>query len=136
MRFRALAVIVLIASVAPASASLNMNTGLWETMLTTDGRTQSAGTKCYTREDIVEMERLLQGRSDRVDGVCRYSDFTQTGDAVHYTMTCRWNDSEQVSAVEAIYHGDSASGTIHSGSTTVTAFSRRIGPCAESSFER
>jgi hypothetical protein len=136
MRFRALVVVVLIVLPAPASALLNMNEGLWETTLTTDGRSQSAGVKCYTRDDIAEMEKLLQGRSTRVDGVCRYSDFTQSGDTVHYTMSCRWNDAEQVSAVEAIYHGDSADGTIRSGGMTVTASSRRIGPCAESSFKR
>jgi hypothetical protein len=134
---RALAAVLVALAAAPAVAALNMNEGLWETTLaTTDGRTQPAGVKCYTREDIIEMEKLLQGRSARVDGVCRYSDFTQAGDSVHYTMTCRWNEGEQVSAVEATYHGDSADGTIRSGAVTVTASSLRLGPCAESSFAR
>jgi hypothetical protein len=127
---------VLVALAAPASAVLNMNEGLWETTLTADGRTQAAGVKCYTRDDIVEMEKLLQGQSTRVDGVCRYSDFRRDGDTVHYTMTCRWGNDDQVSAVEAVYHGDSADGTIHSGGVTVTASSRRIAACSESSFAR
>jgi hypothetical protein len=136
MRLRALAVAVLVALAAPASAVLNMNEGLWETTLTADGGTQAAGVKCYTRDDIVEMEKLLRGQSTRVDGVCRYSDFTRDGDTVRYTMTCRWGSDDQVSAVEAVYRGDTADGTIRSGRVTVIASSRRIGPCAQSSFAR
>ena len=136
MRLRAFVAVLVVLVAAPAAAVLNMNEGLWETTLTTDGHMQSAGVNCYTRRDIVEMESLLQGRSTRVDGVCRYSDFTRDGDVVHYTMTCRWNDGEQVSAVEAIYHGDSADGTIRAAGVTIFASSRRIGPCTESSFGR
>jgi len=136
MRLRSLAVAALVALAAPASAVLNMNEGLWETALTADGRTQPVGVKCYTRDDIAEMERLLQGETTRIDGVCRYSDFTRAGDTVHYTMTCRWGNDDQVSAVEATYRGDSADGTIRWGGVTVTASSRRIGPCSRSSFER
>jgi hypothetical protein len=120
----------------PAMAALNMNEGLWETTITADGQAQSANSRCYTRADIVEMERLLQGKSTRVDGVCRYADFTQTGNSVNYTMTCRLGDDEQTSAVSATYRGDSAIGTIRSAGVTVTASSRRIGSCSESSFAR
>jgi hypothetical protein len=121
---------------APAAASLNMNEGLWETTLTADGKTQSAGAKCYTRADIVEMEKLLQGRSSRVDGVCRYADFTQSGNSVNYTMTCKLGDDEQTSVVSATYRGDSSTGTIRAAGVTVTASSRRVGNCSESSFTR
>ncbi len=121
---------------APALATLNMNEGLWETTITADGQAQSANARCYTRADIVEMERLLQGKSTRVDGVCRYADFTQSGDSVNYTMTCRLGDDVQTSAVSATYRGDSATGTIRSAGVTVTASSRRIGSCTESSFAR
>ena len=121
---------------APATAALNMNEGLWETTITADGRAQSANAKCYTRADIAEMERLLQGRSARVDGVCRYADFTQSGNSVSYTMTCRLGDDEQTSSVSATYRGDSATGTIRSAGVTVTAASRRIGNCTESSFAK
>ena len=120
----------------PATASLNMNEGLWETTLTADGQTQSASAKCYTRADIVEMDKLLQGKSSRVDGVCRYADFTQSGNSVNYTMTCRLGDDEQTSAVSATYRGDSAIGTIRAAGVTVTASSKRIGSCTESSFAR
>jgi hypothetical protein len=120
----------------PATASLNMNEGLWETTLTADGKTQSASAKCYTRADIVEMDKLLQGKSSRVDGVCRYADFTQSGNSVNYTMTCRLGDDEQTSAVSATYRGDSATGTIRAAGVTVTASSKRIGNCSESSFAR
>jgi hypothetical protein len=120
----------------PATASLNMNEGLWETTLTADGQIQSANEKCYTRADIVEMEKLLQGKSSRVDGVCRYADFTQSGNSVNYTMTCRLGDDEQTSAVSATYRGDSATGTIRAAGVTVTASSRRLGSCTESSFAR
>jgi hypothetical protein len=133
--FRALAAMLVVVAL-PAAAVLNMNEGLWETTLASDGRTQSAGVKCYTRDDIAEMEQLLQGKSTRVDGVCRYSDFTQSGDTIHYTMTCRWGNDDQVSAVEAIYRGDTADGSIRLGGVTVSASSRRIGPCAQSSFVR
>ena len=101
-----------------------------------DGRTQSAGPKCYTRADIVEMEKLLQGKSSRVDGACRYADFSQSGNSVNYTMTCRFGDDEQTSAVSATYGGDSASGTIRADGVTVTTSSRRLGNCSQSSFER
>ena len=121
---------------APALATLNMNEGLWETTITADGRAQSANARCYTRADIVEMERLLQGKSTRADGVCRYADFTQSGNSVNYTMTCRLGDDVQTSAVSATYRGDSATGTIRSAGVTVTASSRRIGSCTESSFAR
>lgn len=122
---------------APAAATLNMNEGLWETTITADGQAQSsANAKCYTRADIAEMERLLQGKSTRVDGVCRYADFTQSGNSVHYTMTCRLGADEQTSAVSATYRGDSATGTIRAAGVTVTASSRRIGSCSESSFAR
>ena len=120
----------------PATASLNMNEGLWETTVTADGQTQSANAKCYTRADIVEMDKLLQGKSSRVDGVCRYADFTQSGNSVNYTMTCRLGDDEQTSAVSATYRGDSAIGTIRAAGVTVTASSKRIGSCTKSSFER
>lgn len=121
---------------APALATLNMNEGLWETTITADGQAQSANARCYTRADIVEMERLLQGKSTRVDGVCQYADFTRSGDSVNYTMTCRLGDDVQTSAVSATYRGDSATGTIRSAGVTVTASSRRIGSCTESSFAR
>jgi hypothetical protein len=120
----------------PAGATLNMNAGLWETTVTADGQAHSASAKCYTRTDIAEMERLLRGKSSRVDGICRYADFTQSGDSVNYTMTCRLGDDEQTSAVSATYRGDSAIGTIRSAGVTVTASSRRIGSCTESSFAR
>ena len=119
---------------ATAGAALDMNEGLWETTLTADGRSQTSGAKCYTRGDIVEMERLLQGKSTRVDGVCRYSEFSQSGNTVNYTMTCRFGEDEQTSAVSATYRGDSATGTIRSGDVTVIASSRRLGNCTESSF--
>ena len=121
---------------APAMATLNMNEGLWETTITADGQAQSANSRCYTRADIAEMERLLRGKSTRVDGVCRYADFTQSGNSVSYTMTCRLGDDVQTSAVSATYRGDSAIGTIRSAGVTVTASSRRIGSCTESSFAR
>jgi hypothetical protein len=119
-----------------ASAALNMSEGLWETTLTADGQPRSLGTKCYTAADVAEMERLLQGKSARADGVCRYSDFTQSGDNITYTMICRLGDDEQTSAVAATYRGDFATGTIRTGGATVTATSRRLGSCAQSSFAR
>ena len=127
---------MLLAIAHPASAGLNMREGLWETTLAADGRTQSRSVKCYTRADIDEMERVLHGRSWRGDGACRYSGFTQAGDDVSYTMTCRLGDEEQASAVAASYHGDSATGTIRAGGATVTATSRRVGDCSQSSFVR
>jgi hypothetical protein len=127
---------ILASFAAPAMAALNMNEGLWETTITADGQAQSANARCYTRADIAEMERLLQGKSTRVDGVCRYEGFTQSGNSVNYTMTCRLGDDEQTSNVSATYHGDSAIGTIRSAGVTVTASSRRIGSCTESSFAR
>jgi len=131
----ALAVLAALAAM-PAGATLNMNEGLWETTVTADGEAHSASAKCYTRMDIAEMEKLLRGKSSRVDGICRYADFTQSGDSVNYTMTCRLGDDEQTSAVSATYRGDSATGTIRSAGVTVTASSRRIGSCTESSFAR
>ena len=137
-RARPIVVAAMLAALAaaPAAASLNMNEGVWETTLTADGKTQSAGAKWYTRADIVEMEKLLQGWSSRVDGVCRYADFTQSGNSVNYTMTCKLGDDEQTSAVSATYRGDSSTGTIRAAGVTVTASSRRLGNCSESSFAR
>jgi hypothetical protein len=140
MRFLAppivtLAVLAALAAM-PAGATLNMNEGLWETTVSAEGQAHSASAKCYTRTDIAEMERLLRGKSSRVDGICRYADFTQSGDSVNYTMTCRLGDDERTSAVSATYRGDSATGTIRSAGVTVTASSRRIGSCPESSFAR
>ncbi len=140
MNFRARSIVTLavLAALAamPAAATLNMNEGLWETTITADGQAQSANAKCYTRADIAEMEKLIQGKSSRVDGVCRYADFTQSGNSVNYTMTCRLGGDEQTSAVSATYRGDSAIGTIRAAGVTVTASSRRIGSCTESSFAR
>ncbi len=140
MRFLAPSIVTLamLAALAatPAGATLNMNEGLWETTVSAEGQAHSASAKCYTRTDIAEMERLLRGKSSRVDGICRYADFTQSGDSVNYTMTCRLGDDEQTSAVSATYRGDSAIGTIRSAGVTVTASSRRIGNCTESSFAR
>ena len=140
MRFLAPSIVTLAVFAAlaamPAGATLNMNEGLWETTVTADGQAHSASAKCYTRTDIAEMEKLLRGKSSRIDGICRYADFTQSGDSVNYTMTCRLGDDEQTSAVSATYRGDSATGTIRSAGVTVTASSRRIGSCTESSFAR
>jgi len=142
MRFLApritLAIVAALAAMR-AGATLNMNEGLWETTVTADGQAHSASAKCYTRTDIAEMEKLLRGKSSRVDGICRYADFTQSGDSVSYTMTCRLGDDEQTSAVSATYSGDSATGTIRASGAagvTVTASSRRVGSCTESSFAR
>jgi len=120
----------------PVAAALDMREGLWETTLTADGQPRSLGAKCYTAADVAEMERLLQGKSVRADGVCRYSDFTQSGNSISYTMRCRVGDDEQTSAVAATYSGDSATGTIRTGGVTVTAASRRVASCAQSSFGR
>lgn len=119
-----------------AGAALNMREGLWETTLTADGEPRSLGTKCYTAADVAEMERALQGKSVRVDGVCRYSDFAQSGDSITYTMTCHLGDDEQTSAVAATFHGDSATGTLRTAGVMVTATSRRVGSCTKSSFVR
>jgi hypothetical protein len=127
---------ILLMVCAPALAALNMKEGLWETTLTVDGRAQSAGTQCYTRDDIDEMERLFQGSPSRGQGACRYSGFTASGNTVSYTMICRLGDDQQESAVTATYRGDSATGTIRAAGATVVASSRRIGDCAVSSFVR
>jgi len=123
-------------SARPAAAALEMSEGLWETTITADGQSRALGTNCYTKTDIAEMERLLQGKSTRTGGACRYTDFTQTGRNVRYTMICRNGDDEQRSLVEAEYRGDSASGTIQTAGVTVTTVSRRVGSCTESSFTR
>ena len=117
-----------------AAAALNMSEGMWETTITADGQPRSLGTKCYTAADVAEMERMLQGQSARADGVCRYSDFAQSGNDITYTMTCRVGDDEQRSTVSATYRGDSASGTIRTAGVTVTAASHRVGSCTQSSF--
>ena len=134
-RIVTLAIVAALVAV-PAGATLNMNEGLWETTVTADGQAHSASAKCYTRTDIAEMEKLLRGKSSRVDGICRYADFTQSGDSVSYTMTCRLGEDEQTSAVSATYSGNSATGTIRAAGVTVTASSRRVGSCTESSFAR
>ena len=119
-----------------AVAALDMTEGMWETTLTADGQPRSLGTKCYTAADVTEMERLLQGKSARVDGACRYSDFAQSGNNITYTMICRLGDDEQTSLVAATYRGDSATGTMRTNGVTVTATSRRLGSCAQSSFAK
>lgn len=136
MSLRAPCIAVLLAIAAPAFAVLNVREGLWETTLAADGHVQSRSVKCYTGNDIAEMERVLHGRSWRGDGACRYSNFTQSGDDVSYTMTCRLGEEDKTSAVSASYHGDSATGTIRAGAAVVTATSRRIGDCSQSSFVR
>lgn len=119
---------------AAAAATLNMNEGLWETTISADGRAQSANTRCYTRADIAEMERRLRGQSTPADSVCRYADFTQSGNSVNYIMTCRLGEDEQTSSVSATYEGNSTIGTIRSAGVIVTAAGRRVGSCTESSF--
>lgn len=120
----------------PALAALDMKEGLWETTVTADGRAQWAGTQCYTRADIDEMEKMFRGQPTRGPGPCRYSGFTQSGNTVTYTMSCRLGDDEQTGAVTAIYRGDSASGTIRANGVTVSSVSRRLGECSKSSFVR
>jgi Protein of unknown function (DUF3617) len=119
----------------PATAALDMSEGLWETEVTADGQTRALGTYCYTKADIAEMERTLHGRSAH-SGACRYSDFAQAGSSVRYTMTCRYGDDEQRSAVVVEYRGDSATGTISSGGVSVTTRSWRVASCSQSSFAR
>ena len=120
----------------PAIAALDMSEGLWETTITAGGETRSLGTNCYTKADIAEMELMLQGKSTPPEATCRYKDFTQSGNSVRYTMTCRNGEDVQESAVTAEYHGDSATGTISAGGVTVTTTSRRVGSCTQSSFVR
>jgi len=117
-------------------AALDMTEGLWETTITTGGETRSLGTNCYTKADIVEMELMLQGKSAPPEASCRYSGFSQSGNRIRYTMTCRFGDKLQESAVAAEYHGDSATGTISTLGVTVTTTSRRVGSCTQSSFVR
>ena len=118
----------------PASAALEMNEGLWETTITADGQSRSLGTNCYTTADVEEMERVLRGVSTQPGGACHYSDFTQSGNTVRYTMICRNGDDEQSSTVAAVYQGDSATGTLTTSGVTVTTTSRRVGSCTQSSF--
>jgi hypothetical protein len=118
----------------PAAAALNMSEGLWETSITASGETRSLGTHCYTKADIAEMELMLRGKSTPPEAACRYSGFTQAGNSVRYTMSCRYGDDVQESVIEAVYHGDSASGTIRTGGVSVTTTSRRLGSCTQSSF--
>ena len=113
-----------------------MSEGLWETTITASGETRSLGTNCYTKADIAEMELMLQGRSTPPEATCRYNGFTQSGNRVRYTMTCRNGNDVQESAVTAEYHGDSATGTISTAGVTVTTASRRVGSCTQSSFVR
>ena len=120
----------------PAAAALDMSEGLWETTITASGETRSLGTNCYTKADIAEMELMLQGKSTQPEAACHYSGFTQAGNSVRYTMSCRYGDRVQESAVEAVYHRDSASGTIRTGGVTVTTTSWRVGSCTQSSFAR
>jgi len=120
----------------PAVAALDMSEGLWESTITAGGETRSLGTNCYTQADIDEMELMLQAKSTPPEATCRYTGFTQSGNSVRYTMTCRNGNNVQESAVTAEYHGDSATGTISTGGVTVTTASRRVGSCAQSSFVR
>ena len=113
-----------------------MSEGLWETTITAGGETRSLGTNCYTKADIAEMELMLQGKSTPPEATCRYKDFTQSGNSVRYTMTCRNGEDVQESAVTAEYHGDSATGTISRAGVTVTTASRRVSSCMQSSFVR
>ena len=130
----ALSLVLIFLEPRPAAAALEMNEGLWETTITADGQTRSLGTNCYTRADIDEMERVLRGVSTQPSGVCRYSDFAQSGNTVRYTMTCRNGDDLQSSTVTAVYQGDSATGTLTTAGVTVTTTSRRVGSCTQSSF--
>ena len=118
----------------PAGAALNMNEGEWETTITADGQTRSLGRNCYSKADIAEMERVLKGESTQPEGSCRYSDFAQSGNSVRYTMTCRRGDDEQSSTVDAIYQGNTATGTLSTAGVTLTTTSRRVGSCTQSSF--
>lgn len=120
----------------PAAAALNMSEGEWETTITADGQTRSLGTNCYTKADIAEMEQVLKGKSTQPGSSCRYSGFEQSGNSVRYTMTCRRGDDEQVSRVDAVYQGNSATGTLSTAGVTITTTSRRLGSCAQSSFSR
>lgn len=118
----------------PAAAALNMNEGEWETTITADGQTRSLGTNCYTKADIAEMEQVLKGKSTQPRGSCRYSDFEQSGNSVRYIMTCRRGEDEQSSMVDAVYQGNSATGTLSTAGVTITTTSRRVGSCTQSSF--
>jgi len=111
-----------------------MSEGLWETTITAGGETRSLGTNCYTQADIDEMELMLQAKSTPPEATCRYTGFTQSGNSVRYTMTCRNGDDEQSSTVAAVYLGDSATGTLTTAGVTVTTTSRRVGSCTQSSF--
>jgi hypothetical protein len=138
MRLAAPIAALILASAWPgariALAALDMSDGLWETSVTSNGETRSLGTSCYTKADIAEMERMLQGKSARNGGACRYADFTQSGSSIRYTMICRNGESEQTSTVVAEYHGDSAVGSISAGNASVTTRSWRVGSCSQSSF--
>ena len=118
----------------PALAELDMSEGLWETTVTSNGETRSLGTSCYTKADIAEMERMLQGNSTRTGGPCRYAEFAQSGNGVRYTMICRNGETEQTSTVVAEYRGNSAVGSISAGNATVTTRSWRVSSCNQSSF--
>ena len=133
---RLVSLMVLCTLSAAAYAGLNMQEGLWETALVMSGKAMPAEKKCYLKADVAMMEDMFLGKVVKPGDPCRYSDYKRSGNAVSYTMTCKFGKTDSTSFVTVSYNGDSAGGTIKTGSAVITTSSKRVGNCSQSSFSK
>ena len=132
-----IAAVALAAIVHPvaARADLNMQPGLWESVMTRGSDQTQPDQKCYLKRDVDAVDLFQRGIKTPSQNPCKASDYKAIGNRVQYTMTCRTNGQTTVNSVTMVYDGTRITGEIGSIDGTKTqVVNTRIGDCSQSSF--
>ena len=134
---RAVVAACAVALLAPISAwaDLNMEPGLWETIMTVGGNEMPPDRKCYVQKDIDDLDRFQRGQGKTAGNPCTTAGYTALGNTMSYTLTCTINGKRTVSAVTMSYDRTRITGEITGvDGTQSRLINTRIGECSKSSF--
>lgn len=118
-----------------AQADLNMQPGLWESVMTRAGEQTRPDQKCYLKKDIDALDQFQRGIKTPSQNPCKASNYKAIGNRVQYTMTCQANGQMTVNAVTMVYDATRIIGEIRGVDGTITQVTNtRTGDCSQSSF--
>ena len=130
-------VIAFVALLSPitARAELNMQPGLWESIVSVGGNQMPPEQKCYLQKDIRTLDEFQRGISTPSQNPCKASNYRAIGNSMKYSLSCLINGQLTVSAATMIYDGTRITGQVTAVDGTITKIvNTRLGACTKSSF--